>query len=64
MSLKAPRICRWDQRRISFSLLTLPRVTARAVVTWRKAKSFGIRFDPADDRRHKVKEWIDAYLDS
>jgi PilZ domain len=43
---------------ISFSLLTLPRVTVRGVVTWRKTKSFGIRFDPADDRRHKVKVWI------
>jgi len=65
MSLKAPRICPAGTNvEISFSLLTLPRVTARAVVTWRKAKSFGIRFDPADDRRHKVKEWIDAYLDS
>src|SRR5580700_1377301 len=30
---------------ISFSLLTLPRVTLRGVVTWRKPKSFGIRFD-------------------
>ena len=49
---------------ISFSLLTLPRVSIRAVVTWRKAKSFGVRFDHADDRRHKVKEWIDAYLES
>jgi hypothetical protein len=49
---------------ISFSLLTLPRVTIRAAVTWRKAKSFGLRFDAADDRRHKVKGWIDAYLES
>ena len=49
---------------ISFSLLSLPRVCVRAVVSWRKTKSFGIRFDPADDRRHKVKEWIDAYLES
>src|ERR1700680_2251878 len=34
---------------ISFSLLTLPRVNVRAVVTWRKTKSFGLRFDHADD---------------
>jgi hypothetical protein len=33
-------------------------------VTWRKTKSFGVRFDPSDDRRQKVKEWIDAYLES
>jgi hypothetical protein len=49
---------------ISFSLLTLPRVNVRGVVTWHKSKSFGVRFDPADDRRHKVKEWIEAYLES
>lgn len=49
---------------ISFSLYTLPRVNVRGVVTWRKTKSFGVRFDAADDRRLKVKEWIDAYLES
>jgi hypothetical protein len=49
---------------ISFSLLTLPRVCVRGVVTWRKPKSFGVRFDPADDRRRKVKEWIDGYLEN
>ena len=49
---------------ISFSLLTLPRVTVRGVVTWRKTKSFGARFDPTDDRRRKIKEWIDAYLEN
>ncbi len=48
---------------ISFSLLTLPRVGVRAVVTWRKSKSFGVRFDPADERRQKIKEWIDGYLE-
>ena len=49
---------------ISFSLLTLPRVAVRGSVTWRKTKSFGVRFDSADDRRRKVKEWIDAYLEN
>jgi hypothetical protein len=49
---------------VSFSLLTLPRVNVRAVVTWRKVKSFGLRFEPADDRRQKIKEWIDGYLES
>jgi hypothetical protein len=49
---------------ISFSLLTLPRVSVRAVVSWRKAKSFGVRFDGGDDRRRKIKEWIDGYLEA
>jgi hypothetical protein len=49
---------------ISFSLLTLPRVAVHGTVTWRKGKSFGVRFDPADERRRKIKEWIDGYLES
>jgi hypothetical protein len=49
---------------ISFSLLTLPRVNIRANVTWRKNKSFGLRFDQADDRRRKVKDWIGGYLEN
>jgi hypothetical protein len=49
---------------VSFALLTLPRVWVRSVVSWRKGKSFGIHFDSADDRRLKVKEWIDSYLES
>ena len=65
MSLKSAEEMRAGTNvEISFSLLTLPRVNLRGVVTWRKTKSFGLRFDPTDDRRQKVKEWIDAYLES
>jgi len=49
---------------LSFSLMTLPRVNVRGVVSWRKQKSFGVRFDAADDRRQKVKRWIDSYLEN
>jgi hypothetical protein len=49
---------------VSFALLTLPRVNIRGTVSWRRNKSLGIRFDPADERRRKVKEWIDGYLES
>jgi hypothetical protein len=49
---------------VSFSLLTLPRVNIRGAVSWRRNKSLGIRFDPGDERRRRVKEWIDAYLES
>jgi hypothetical protein len=48
---------------VSFSLLTLPRVCVKGTVNWRKSKSFGIRFDPTDERRQKIKEWIDGYLE-
>ncbi len=50
---------------ISFALLTLPRIWVRGAVSWRKptGKSFGIRYDVQDDRRLRIKEWIDAYLE-
>jgi hypothetical protein len=49
---------------VSFSLMTLPRVWVRGTVTWKKPRSFGVRFDPTDDRRMKIKHWIDSYLES
>jgi hypothetical protein len=49
---------------IGLSLMTLPRINVRGVVSWRKAKSFGVRFDINDDRRQKVKLWIDSYLEN
>jgi hypothetical protein len=45
-------------------LLTLPRVWVRAAVSWQKPKSFGVRFDATDQRRQRIKEWIDSYLES
>ncbi len=50
---------------ISFALLTLPRIWVRATVSWRKpSKTFGVRFDAKDERRLRIKDWIDAYLES
>jgi len=49
---------------ISFALMTLPRVIVRGSISWRKPKSIGVRFDPTDDRRLKVKSWIDSYLEN
>jgi hypothetical protein len=51
---------------ISFALLTLPRIWVRGTVSWSKptANMFGIRFDPRDERRLKIKEWVDSYLES
>jgi len=50
---------------VSFSLLTLPRVWVRGHVTWKKGnKTFGIRFDSTDERRQRLKEWIEAYLEA
>lgn len=49
---------------VSFSLLTLPRVIVRSVVSWRRPKLFGVRFDASDERRRPVKVWIDSYLEN
>jgi len=51
---------------VSFALLTLPRIWVRGAVTWTKpaSKTFGVRFDPHDERRLRIKEWVDSYLES
>jgi PilZ domain len=50
---------------VSFSLLTLPRIWVKGSVAWKKPnKTFGVRFDPTDDRRRRLKEWISGYLES
>ena len=66
MSLKGSNAIEPGQAiEVSFALLTLPRVYIRGIVSWRgKNRSFGIRFDSSDDRRLKLKEWIEAYLES
>jgi len=66
MSLRsAEDIAIGQSAEISFALLTLPRIWVRCAVTWRNVagKTFGIRFDNQDERRFRIKEWIDAYLE-
>jgi hypothetical protein len=66
MSLKAAEEIGSNQTvEVSFALLTLPRIWIRGNITWRRPKhSFGIRFDGTDERRRRLKEWIDAYLEA
>lgn len=67
MSLRgAEAVSAGETVEISFALLTLPRIWIRSAVTWRKtpSRTFGIRFDPKDDRRFRIREWIDAYLEN
>jgi Tfp pilus assembly protein PilZ len=49
---------------ISFALMTLPRVNLRGVISWNKPKSLGVRFDANDERRLKIKTWIDSYMEN
>ncbi len=67
MSLQTAEVVSIGQSvEISFALLTLPRIWVRSTVSWRKpaSKTIGIRFDPKDERRMRIKEWIEAYLES
>ena len=66
MSLRsAEEVASGQSVEVSFALLTLPRIWIKGAITWKKPKhSFGVRFDAADDRRRKLKEWIDAYLEN
>lgn len=66
MSLKSSDDLKVGQAlEVSFALLTLPRIWVRATVSWHKpaSKTFGVRFDPHDDRRLRIKEWVDSYLE-
>jgi hypothetical protein len=66
MSVKSPEdVTPGTDLEVSFALLTLPRIWVRAQVSWRKPnKTFGVRFDAKDDRRFRIKEWIEAYLEN
>ncbi len=50
---------------VSFALLTLPRIWVKGATTWRKPNSntFGIRFEASDERRLKIKSWVESYLE-
>ena len=52
------------QLQVSFALLTLPRTTLRAMVCWRAKNNYGLRFDPTDDNRRRLREWVQAYLEN
>ena len=62
MSLEsAEELTPGTQIEISFALLTLPRIWVKGTVNWKKQKSFGVRFDAQDERRNRLKGWIEGY---
>jgi PilZ domain-containing protein len=66
MSLKTPiELTTGTTVEISFALLTLPRTWVRGTVSWVKPanKVIGVRFDTQDERRLRIKEWVDSYLE-
>lgn len=54
-----------DSLRISFTLPGSSRISLRANLCWTRAAEgfYGLRFDPTDDARIKVRSWIDQYLE-
>ena len=54
-----------DPVRVSASLPGLEKLNVRAYVTWSRPadKTYGLRFDPTDQRRMNVRSWIDHYLE-
>jgi methylmalonyl-CoA mutase cobalamin-binding subunit len=52
------------QLEVSFALLTLPHVSLKGAICWRAKNSYGVRFDLLDERRKRLKDWVQAYLES
>jgi len=50
---------------VSFSLLTLPKAAVRGTVIWKNTGShtFGVHFDNGDERRLRVKEWVEGCME-
>jgi len=54
-----------DPIRLTLSLPGIERQYVRAFVCWYREsdKVYGMRFDPTDERRLKIRGWIDQYLE-
>jgi len=50
---------------VSFTLPGFARLTIRAHVCWSRPseKVYGLRLDPTDERRFRIRSWIDQYLE-
>jgi hypothetical protein len=66
MSIRsATPIASSDPITIKAELPGLPKMNLRAYVCWARPadKVYGLRFDQSDDRRLKIRNWIDQYLE-
>ena len=54
-----------DPIRLTLTLPGIEKQYVRAFVCWYRDsdKVYGMRFDPTDERRLKVRGWIDQYLE-
>lgn len=66
MSLRThPRLTVPQAVQVTFELPALGAMSARAIVAWTRHEEemIGLRFDPNDERRLTVRQWIDDYLE-
>ncbi len=66
MSVRSPvPIASQEAVQMTTTLPGLPKLTVRAYVCWSKPaeKLYGLRYDPGDERRLRVRSWIDQYLE-
>ena len=66
MSVRSPvPIASQEAVQMTTTLPGLPSLTVRAYICWAKPaeKLYGLRYDPADERRLRVRSWIDQYLE-
>jgi PilZ domain-containing protein len=65
MSVHSPSPLPTDPIRLLLSLPGLEKLSLRASVCWYREtdKVYGLRFDAKDERRLKVRSWIDQYLE-
>lgn len=54
-----------DAIKVSATFPGMEQVSLRAYVCWSRPseKVYGLRFDPTDERRFKIRSWIDQYLE-
>ena len=62
----APKLAIGQQLQLSFSLPTGEKVNVNASVCWLRESDAGMgaRFDPLDDRRNLVRDWVEKYLEA
>jgi CheY-like chemotaxis protein len=61
----ATQLPKSDAVRLNLSLPGMDKLSVRALVCWYRDsdKVYGLRFDPSDERRLKIRGWIDQYLE-
>jgi hypothetical protein len=66
LSLRSAAVLASGAVRLMLALPHLPRLTLRAFICWQRPgieKVYGMRFDPNDPARFRIRGWIDQHLE-